>query len=99
MPMIIYGDEDSVSLDGERSNPRFKPAWNRELFGVILITAIIGLFVVISGIFVLLVFIVTVGGIFNIYCWHKLMIITLLNLLLMFHLCSLIVLSHVQNLQ
>ena len=32
MPMIIYGDEDSVSLDGERSNPRFKPAWNRELF-------------------------------------------------------------------
>ena len=32
MPMIVYGDEDSLASDGVRSNPRFKPAWNRELF-------------------------------------------------------------------
>ena len=32
MPMIIYGDEDSIASDGVRSSPRFKPAWNRELF-------------------------------------------------------------------
>ena len=32
MPLIIYGDEDTVESDGARSNPRFKPAWNRELF-------------------------------------------------------------------
>ena len=30
--MIIYGDEDCVASDGRRFNPRFKPAWNRELF-------------------------------------------------------------------
>ncbi len=29
---IIYSDEDCISNDGSRSNPNFKPAWNRELF-------------------------------------------------------------------
>ena len=30
--MIVYGDEDRLEADGVRSKPRFKPAWNRELF-------------------------------------------------------------------
>ena len=34
MPMIIYGDEDDLDNNGNRYNPRFKPAWNRELFWV-----------------------------------------------------------------
>ena len=49
IPMIIYGDEDSISSDGARFNPRFKPARNRELFWSDPSTAIIGLSVVIFG--------------------------------------------------
>jgi hypothetical protein len=29
---LIYADEDSINLAGERSNPRFKPDWNPDLF-------------------------------------------------------------------
>ena len=29
---LIYGDEDEVDHFGNRINPKFKPAWNRELF-------------------------------------------------------------------
>ena len=29
---ILYTDEDCLSKDGIRSNPHFKPAWNKELF-------------------------------------------------------------------
>jgi len=29
---LIYADEDSVNPAGERSNPRFKPDWNPDLF-------------------------------------------------------------------
>jgi GT2 family glycosyltransferase len=29
---LVYGDEDTVSLQGERSDPFFKPDWNPELF-------------------------------------------------------------------
>jgi len=31
-PALLYGDEDLISSTGERHSPRFKPAWNRELF-------------------------------------------------------------------
>jgi len=29
---IFYSDEDCINKRGERFNPKFKPAWNRELF-------------------------------------------------------------------
>ena len=31
-PALLFGDEDLVSISGERHSPRFKPAWNVELF-------------------------------------------------------------------
>lgn len=30
--VVIYGDEDLITSNGERHSPRFKPAWNQELF-------------------------------------------------------------------
>lgn len=30
--LLIYSDDDDISLDGHRSNPRFKPDWNPDLF-------------------------------------------------------------------
>ena len=32
VPALLYGDEDLIAPTGERHSPRFKPAWNRELF-------------------------------------------------------------------
>jgi GT2 family glycosyltransferase len=29
--LLFYGDEDWINTQGERHNPQFKPAWNREL--------------------------------------------------------------------
>lgn len=29
---LFYGDEDLLNSEGRRFNPKFKPAWNRELF-------------------------------------------------------------------
>ena len=31
-PALLFGDEDLISISGERHSPRFKPAWNVELF-------------------------------------------------------------------
>ena len=31
-PLVLFGDEDFIALTGERHSPRFKPAWNLELF-------------------------------------------------------------------
>ncbi len=31
-PQILFGDEDFIDEFGKRSNPKFKGAWNRELF-------------------------------------------------------------------
>lgn len=30
--LLIYSDDDDISPDGHRSNPRFKPDWNPDLF-------------------------------------------------------------------
>lgn len=32
LPLVFYGDEDQCTAEGLRHSPRFKPAWNRELF-------------------------------------------------------------------
>jgi len=29
---VLYGDQDEMTADGDRQNPWFKPAWNREMF-------------------------------------------------------------------
>ena len=31
-PVLLYGDEDLIGSRGQRHSPRFKPAWNCELF-------------------------------------------------------------------